>query len=158
MTWRDCKCEEATPHLAEMERIPSKIVAMVQASLRDAVVDLCRRPASELAGYYQLSLRGQSRCGLSHTRSRRRKLAAAIRLSPTRFVEAMSDVWRRGPGGTTDNSPAFQRRVRATNQPRPVGTPELAVVVPSTSRFGNANRIFLRNSLPLDCQKIPIER
>ena len=46
-----------------------------------------------------------------------------------RFVAAMSDAWRRGPGGTTDNSPAFQRRVRATNQPRPVGTPELAVVI-----------------------------
>jgi hypothetical protein len=28
--------------------------------------------------------------------------------------------------------------VRATNHPRPVGTPELTVVVPSTSRIGNA--------------------
>jgi len=60
VTWRDCKCEEATPHPAEMERIPSKIVAMVQASLRDAVVDLRRRPASELAGYFQLSLRDKA--------------------------------------------------------------------------------------------------
>jgi hypothetical protein len=99
--------------------------------------DLCAtQPASELAGAYQLSLRDKTFAVLSHTRSRHRKLAAALRLSPTRFVAAMSDVWRRGPGGTTDNSPAFQRRVRATNHPRPVGTPELAVVVPSTSVLG----------------------
>ena len=121
MTWRDCKCEEATPHPAEMERIPSKIVAMVQASLRDAVVDLCRRPASELAGYFQLSLRDKA------TRSAWKNASDSETSSRWSrggiFVFCTVDVvGRESPGGTTDNSPAFQRRVRATNQPCPVGT------------------------------------
>src|SRR5437660_2977586 len=46
--------------------------------------DLCAtQPASELAGYSQLSLRDKAFADLSPTRSRRQNLAAALRLSPT---------------------------------------------------------------------------
>src|SRR2546427_814229 len=69
-------------------------------------------PASELAGYYQRSLRDQ-------------------RLQEARLVDSHcanrspADLRSTRPGGTSDSSPAFQRWVGWQIPPHPVGTPEI---------------------------------
>ena len=58
-------------------------LATGQVPLRGTVIFVQRKPASELAGYSQLSLGDKAFADLSPTRSRRQNLAAALRLSPT---------------------------------------------------------------------------
>lgn len=93
-----------------------------QVSLRDTIVSrVAVYPPVKLAGYCRWSLRDLSHFG------HRTSVATAFSLGreDTFAFGLLAPTSTAGPGGTSENSPAFQRRVRTKeSEPRAVGTPE----------------------------------
>ena len=103
-----------------------------QVSLRDTVAPWLTHPASELAGYFQWSLRDLLR-----------RYARTLQSNPLLTVARNA-----GPGGTSDNSPAFPTPGRrAHTAPRPGGTLETAPrIYPHTYCGSYSTLCFFKNA------------